>query len=563
MEYKPDTINYLKVTPNFSYAGTNTQDNENVSLNYANNSNLNSAYTSFTPGNSSAPNFGFNALFNHRFHRRRNFSINVNLSSAKSSQYQNPIYEYTMGTPAAPLNQMINTDSRTTTLGTTLSYLEPIGKRDYLELNYALNHSHTTNDKQTDTLYDAANNLFNRDSLLSTEYNYNFTTNRFGLNYRFIEKKYNYTLGIAAQPAVLDGYSPLTGLTTHISTFNIIPTARYIYRFSRSQAFSLNYNGSSSQPSFTQLQPTIDRSNALYPVQGNPFLKPQFTNNFSIRYNQFSFATGNILFTNLSFQKIDNQIVTNTISYSNKNSILTQYLNAGGYYNVAGNVVFAKPWENRKYTLMFTGNVNYSNGISYLTNVGAAGDSVVAKNVAKNLQFTPGMRFRVDITDVIDAQFLTNLAINRTNNSVVNSITSGNSNTRTWNLAVNGKNYLFKDWTLSYDYGKAINYGYSSSVKVTNPNVLNVYIERRFLKDNRATIRLAAFDLFNENTGFSSSSTPSSFTETHVNRLSRYYLATFTLRLQKFAGKAPTQNPDRGFRRGNRGGGPGGPGGLD
>src|SRR6202012_134198 len=97
----------------------------------------------------------------------------------------------------------------------------------------------------------------------------------------------------------------------------------------------------------------------------------------------------------------------------------------------------------------------------------------------------------------------------------------------------------------SYDYSKAFNYGYSEAVKVTNPNVLNVYLERRFLKHNQATIRLSAFDLFNQNTGFTSSTTASSFTESNVNRLSRYYLLSFTLRLQKFAGKAPTQNFDR------------------
>jgi hypothetical protein len=567
MEYKPDTINYLKVTPTFSYAGTNTNDQENVKYTSTRTDSVRSAYTSMSTGNSSAPNFGLTALFNHRFHKHgRNFSINVNLSSSTGNQFQNPIYDYTQGTPTAPLNQVINTDSRTTTVGTTLSYLEPIGKFSYLEFNYAFNHSNTTNNKLTDTLYDAANYLFNRDSALSTQYNYTFTTNRFGLNYRFIEKKYNYTLGIAAQPAVLDGYSPLTGLSTHVSTFNIIPTARYIYNFSRSQSFSLNYNGSSSQPSFTQLQPVTDFSNALYPVQGNPNLKPQFTNNFSIRYNAFSFATGNILFTNFSFQQINNQVVTNTITYPRRytpdprfaNTILTQYLNANGYYNITGNVVYAKPWENRRYTLTFTGTVNYSNSIGYLTNIDSATYvSSTEKNIAKNLQFTPGMRFRLDITDVVDAQFLTNYAINRTDNSVNNALTNGTSNIRTWNIAVNGKSYFFKDWTFSYDYGKAINYGYSSTVKVTNPNVLNLYLERRFLKDHRATVRLSGFDLFNQNTGFSSSSTPSSFTETHVNRLARYYLATFTLRLQKFAGKAPTENPDRGFRR-RDGGGPGG-----
>jgi hypothetical protein len=275
------------------------------------------------------------------------------------------------------------------------------------------------------------------------------------------------------------------------------------------------------------------------------------------------------LFANLRFTQINDQVVTNTITYPRNyapdtrfsNTILTNYLNADGYYNVAGNLVYSKPWDNRKFTLMFTGTVNYSNSIGYLTNIDSVSyASTTEKNIAKNLQLTPGVRFRVDITDVMDAQFSTNYAINRTNNSVNDPITNGLSNVRTWNLALNGKNY-FGDWAFSYDYGKAINYGVSSSLKQPNPNILNLYLERRFLKDHRATIRLSAFDLFNQNTGFSSSSTASSFTETHVNRLSRYYLATFTLRLQKFAGKAPNQNnPDRGFRRGNRNGGgvPGG-----
>ncbi|MDO3626670.1 outer membrane beta-barrel protein [Mucilaginibacter sp. BT774] len=559
MEYKPDTVNYLKITPTFTYATTRTTENEADSTRFPYNPIRNAVFNTYTSSTSNAPAYGITALYNHRFHRKgRNFSLNVNINSAPSTLYQHVVYNYTLGTPPGPVNQVLHTNSRTTTIGTTLSFLEPIGKRDYLEVNYALSHSHTTNSKSADSSIVTTDFPSIPDTLRSTDYNYNFTTNRFGLNYRFVEKKYNYTFGLSAQPAVLDGYSPLTGLTTHVNTFNWIPTARYIYNFSRSQAFSLNYNGSSSQPSFTQLQPTTDVSNASYPVQGNPFLKPQFTNNFSIRYNQFSFATGNILFANVSFQKIDNQIVTNLITYASKSSILTQYLNADGYYNISGNFTYAKPWDNRKFTLMFTGTVNYSNGVSYLTNVGASGDSVANKNIAKNLQMTPGLRFRVNFTDIIDAQVLTNYVINRTDNSVKNPLNQ-NLLTRTWNIGVNGKNY-FKDWTVSYDYGKAINYGYSSALgKVTNPNILNMYVERRFLKDHRATIRLSAFDLFNQNTGFSTSSVPGSYTETHINRLSRYYLATFTLRLQKFAGKAPTQNPDRDFRRGNRGDGPGGP----
>ncbi|HZX58032.1 MAG TPA: outer membrane beta-barrel protein [Mucilaginibacter sp.] len=579
MEYKPDTINYFKITPTFSYAGTNGMDNEQVNIQRKDT--ISSAYNSNSVGNSSSPTYGLTALYNRRLGHRRNFSLNFTFGSSTSNQYQNPEYQYLTGPHTAPADQIINAHSRTTTIGTKLSYIEPLGKTTYLELNYNFNHTSTINNKETDTsavINDPSVILF-LDSALSTDYNYTFTTQRIGLNFREVKKNYNFTVGVAALPAVLDGYSPFTGATTHVSTFNIIPTARYVYNFSRSQLFSVNYNGSSSQPSFTQLQPTTDFSNALYPVQGNPKLSPQFTNNFSIRYNNFSFATGNVFFANLSFQQINNQVVTNSITYPKKykpdtsfnNTILTQYLNANGYYSINGSVLYSKPWDNRKFTLTLRGNIAYNNNIGYLTNIANIDSntysSATVKNVAKNLVFTPQIQFRVDITDVMDAQIMTNYAINKTDNSVNNSLTNATSNVRTWNIALNGKQYIMKDWTFSYDYGKAINYGYSPAVKVTNPNILNVYLERRFLKQNRATIRIAAFDLFNENTGFSSSTTASSFTETHVNRLSRYYLATFTLRLQKFAGKAPTQNFDRGNRGngggGRRGGDGGGPPGGD
>ena len=574
MEYKPDTINYLKVTPTFSYAGTNTRDNESSSLIRRADT---TAYNSLSTGNSYSPTYGIIALYNRRLGHRRNFSINANFSSSTSNQFQNPIYDYTKGTPTAPTYQLINTHSRTNTIGTTLSYIEPLGKTTYLELSYAFSHAATVNSKNTDVSeYDTLSHgpLFTPvfDDSLSTDYNFTFTTHRIGVNFREVEKKYNFTIGVAALPSYLNGYSPLTGINTHESNFNIIPTARYVYNFSRGQGLSINYNGSSSSPNFTQLQPTTDFSNALYPVQGNPDLKPQFTNNFTIRYNKFSFATGDVFFIYGMFQQINNQVVTNSITYprhytpdtSFNNTILTKYLNANGYYTINSGLTYGKPWDNRKFTLYLRGNVSYSNNVGYLTNIDSTSAGYVSttqKNIAKNLQFTPQVQFRIDITDVMDAQIMTNYAINHTSNSVNNSLTNGATNIRTWNIGLNGKQYILKDWTFSYDYAKAINYGYSSAVQVSNPNILNVYLERRFLKHNAATIRIAAYDLFNQNTGFSSSTTASSFTETHVNRLSRYYLATFTLRLQKFAGKAPTQNIDRGFRGGGRRNGGGGPGG--
>jgi hypothetical protein len=592
IEYKPDTVNYLKVTPSFSYSRSNSFGFDDVT--FIRNEVTDLAYQLNSVSNTTSPNFELNALYNHRFGARgRNFSLNLNYSNAKNEQYDNTIYNYTTGEANTPLNQRINTDSRTRTWGANVSYMEPLSKLSFLELNYAFSHSFTSSDKRTDTLFYTgatppdtySDNDFVRDPSLSNNYDYTFTTNRVGLNYRFVDKKLNFTLGAGVQPGMLKGKS-VNAPETERKTFNFIPTARFNYRFSTNESLSFNYNGSSSQPSFNELQPVLDRSNALYPVIGNPNLDPTFTNNLSLRYNKFSIETGNVLFTNLSYTQINDRVVSQTTTYPSKfsqaalaanpelknlqNTNLTSYRNADGYYQVAGLLVFSKPWAERKYTLIFNGNISYNNNIGYSNRVDsnnniirtAASVDDFEKNISKNLVFTPGVRLRMNVTDVIDAELNGSYAINRTISGLnSNPLFNQNTNARTLTFGVNGKNYFLKDWTFGYDFTRQVNYGYS--VAVTNPNILHLYLERRFLKDNMATLRLQGFDLFNQNRGFSSTDNGNITTQTNTNRLSRYFLLTFTLRLRKFAGKAPSQGPGErgGFRGGDRGPGqgPGGP----
>ena len=72
------------------------------------------------------------------------------------------------------------------------------------------------------------------------------------------------------------------------------------------------------------------------------------------------------------------------------------------------------------------------------------------------------------------------------------------------------------------------------------------------------------YDIFNQNTGFTTTQSGSYITQTQSNRLGRYFLLSFTLRLQKFAGQRPSGPPEGGPRGpGGFGGGPGaGPGGM-
>jgi len=566
IEYKPDTVNYFKFIPTFAYAGVHTSESALSQLVASDNGTVFSNYSLGLLSHSEAPNFGGSILYNHRFHQKgRNLSVLVTGGAATSNQYQNPVYNYIAGKANAPVNQEINTNSRTDSAGVSLSYLEPIGKISYLEFNYAYHNAHTTADKLTDTLriVDSIANtgVRDRDAELSNDYTFNFITNRFGINYRVIDKKYNYTLGIAGQPTLLEGSSSITS-PTHKTTFNFSPVARYVYNFSRSQALTINYQGASKSPTYNELQPVVDFSNASYPVQGNPDLLPEYNNTVQIRYNKFDFASGNVFFSNLNFTQTDNKIVANTVNYPRNyavdpklaGAILTRYRNASGFYNASAFYLFAKPWQKRKYTLFINGNIQYNNNISYLTDVldSLGKDQNTQKNIAKNLVLTQGARFRVDITDVIDAEVNASYSINHSNNSI--SEANVNNNFQTIVLGANGKHYFFKDWTLSYDYSKTLYEGYKGA---TNPNILNTYVERRFLKGNVGTLRFTVNDVFNQNTGFTSTQNAYAITQSNVNRLGRYYLLTFTLRLQKFAGQAPGGPGFRGpggFR-----GGPGGP----
>jgi hypothetical protein len=68
IEYKPDTVNYLKITPTFSFAGITT--NQNAANKLINNTETVSDYTFTSYLHSTAPNYGTNVLYNHRFAKK-------------------------------------------------------------------------------------------------------------------------------------------------------------------------------------------------------------------------------------------------------------------------------------------------------------------------------------------------------------------------------------------------------------------------------------------------------------------------------------------------------------
>ncbi len=551
MEYKIDTSNYLKVNPSFSYGISNTISTDTFS-NTRNNTLVTGNELALTDATSKSG--GINVLYNHKFHKKgRNFSVSAGLSLSQSNQGLNDQYTTRQDTVVTPLFQQINSNNHSQRANVHLSYIEPIGKTTYLEANYAYSYSNTDNNRYNYRVDPVTGSQTFVDSL-STIYNYQFITNRFGLNIRGIGAKYNYTVGMAVQPSTLEGESHNFRTTTN--TFNLIPTARFIYNFSRNHSFTINYSGSNSQPSFTQLQIQPDYSNPQNRVYGNPDLKPSFTNSINLRYNQFDIASGNSLFTNLSFSETQNAIVTNTSPVSiatgsatgtdpsQRNNTIqeTRYLNTNGLYNVNGNYSFSKPFAERQFTVSVNGSAGYSNNVSFIEN---------QRNQGKNWVWNQGLKLRVDIDSIMDTEISGNYSVNTTRYSLPSSL---NTDASTWTLGLDGRNYFFYAWVLGYNLTQTINHGFSSTVKA-NPTLLSSYIEYQFLAKHIASIRFQAFDLFDENKGISRTVSGNQIIDTRTNRLGRYFMLSFTLRLQKFKGGRPSGGGGRRNGGGRRGGG--------
>ncbi len=526
VEYKIDSADYLKITPYFSYASSNGNNANTSSITALNALSKVSYYTLNTAAshtNSTSPSGGSDLLFNHRFKKHgRNFSINstINYSSRIQDRDQQNQYHDSSSLNNIPTDslqhQFIETNTENTTSNVRFSYAEPVGKSTILEASYTYNNSSTKSLRDVNDVNLAG--IKNKNFPQSNDYDYHFITNRYGLSFHGQKTKYNFVLGIVAQPSNLIGIDRGRNITTHNTDFNFAPNARFAYNFARSNSITLTYGGSSQEPNFTQLQPVADSSNKRNIVIGNPNLRAQFTNRLNIGYNKVGILTGTSFFSNLSFDQTQNRIV-NSVDTSGGTGRTTTYLNTNGFYGLNGNLSFTRPFDNRKFSPTISLSGSYDNNLSFRNKQKINGENWV---------LAPGARFRVDFTDVVDVDLNATYSYNKTT-SRYNADSVSSTETGTLNLGIDGKNYFFKNLTLGYDFTKIIYSGFANSV---NPNLLNLYLEYRFLKKNAGTLRAQVFDVFDQNTGISRTVTNSYITDVRNQRLGRYFLLSFNLPLK-------------------------------
>lgn len=521
LEYKIDTMNYLKISPNLNY---NTGIGNSTGGSLVTQDTLSTNRQSTNASSSNSFSAKANIFYNHKFAKKgRNLSSWSNINYSNSGNNRNAFNQYinihSSKTDSLIQNQLNNQDNNNLGLNVGASYMEPLWHKTFIEVNYSWNRTSTNNAKET---YDvtAGNQVFNPQ--LSNIYDYQFVTNKVGMNYRYIGEKLNYTVGINAQPAVLTGQNLSRDIKTENRTFNLIPSGRFSYKFSNQQSLDVNYWGRNNQPGFLQLQPITDNSNLQNIITGNPDLKPEFVHSVNAHYKLADWNAGKVILANFRYERTNDKIVTTKARVPGTVNQLTSYTNTDGYYTIQGDYNISKPLSaERKFTIGYSGSGQLNNNISFTD------DSRIE---AKNISWRQELEFRVDLKDITNFELETSYSQNLT--SYTNTTLSNRQSNR-FEYGIEGRNYFFKDLTLGYDFSKQINTGFDNG-SVRNPTLLRLSMEYKFMKNDMAAIRVEGFDLFDQNSGISRDVFDNVIVDRQVNRLGRYFMLSLIYRVRKF-----------------------------
>jgi len=544
LEYTPDSSNFLRVTPSFNYTNANSSTNSRYNQTGLINQFSNGTSASQNP----TSNYGAIVLYQYIFKKpRRNISIQFNLSHGSQPQntQQNTeiIYRDSLQNVLKDslVHRTIDRGNLTKNYRASLTYVEPLTKDTQLEFNEQVSYRGYQDNAVTSNI--APDGTPSVIDSLSNNYKYSFTQGRFAANYRVNKTKYNLSIGATAIPAHLEGANISNGTTTDRNDFYLIPIFRFQYVWSRQQRISINYSGSPIEPSFTQIQPLPDYSNPQNPVFGNPRLKPSFQHSINTIYNNYITNSKINLSANINTSFYDNQIVSNVVQAPQPGlkSFLpeTFYINMSGARSITANYNISKQSADRSYNFALNGLVSYSHSLGMSNNI---------VNVVTGWHYNERFGPRIDPDDWLEVNPYVSYDINKSTNTLPGSF---NSDIKTTAVSIDGRFFLLKNRTMTIGYSGSKNYitGINSNV-TKNPLVINAYLEQEFFKRKNGILRVSAFDLLDQNNFVNRVITQNSITDTKTNALSRYFLVSFVLNLQKWSG-VPTRNGKPMKRRGD------------
>ena len=439
------------------------------------------------------------------------------------------------------------------------TYSEPLWKGAHLQFNYELRYSQNKSDRQTYDFSHLPENPFagiepeyrDWDPWLSTVYNqmdsyldknlsrfseYKNYTHNLRITLRHKVEKYDYNIGFLVQPQHSNFIQDYRGIyvDTIRNVTNLTPTLNFHYKFSDQSNLWIHYRGDTRQPEMTQLLDITDDSNPLYITQGNPGLKPQFTNSLNAYYNNYIVRHKRSIVVYANYRHIRNSI-SNLVRYNPETGgSISRPENINGNWNVNGGFTFNTALDSTAHWNIGTDTrLRYNHFVSYVAQQQADAAKNTTRTINLNERLTFGYR-----NDWLEVTLDGTVNYQHSRNEL-----QPTADLDTWQLNYGGQ-FLVRlplDIEVSMNLHERSRRGYNDSSMNTNELLWNGQISKSFLRNKSLIVALNFYDLLGQQSNYERWINATSRSDTQYNSVNSYAMLHVRYRLNMFGGKIDTE----------------------
>ena len=541
MEWEPDSMTKFIFRPNASFYNNNRSELGDFSTASAEGNTINHGDSEyFSKG--TGKNIGGTLEGSRKLGttgRVLSFSIGGGLNDSENNGTNRSNTYYGGSRDDDIIDQRVRNTNSGNNMRVYASYVEPLGNNNFLQLAYNYRFNRSESEKDTRKI-----DLNGEYSVLDTAYSKrlenNFHNQNVELNFRASREKYNYMFGVSMQPSKSESKTykfdsnnvESLDETVSQSVINFSPMAQFNYMWSRQHNLRFNYNGSTDQPSVSQLSSVVDISDPLNISYGNPDLKPAFNHRLRVRYRKFDPEKNRsyMFMTNAGFTV--NDIVSSRITEQQTGKKESTYENVNGNWNANARFMTNQPLGNIKFTMfsMTFASYNNSNGFSSIK-LSPDEDPISEKNTSKrlNLGETLGVNYR---SDLFDLSARGNVSYNKVDNTL-----PGQQDQEYFNYGGGAQTtiYLPFDFLIESDINYSTNSGYADGFE-QKELLWNAALSKQLFKQKNGTIRFKIYDILKQKSDINRSVTSNYIRDTTSKTLTSYFMFHFVYRFNIFKG---------------------------
>ena len=473
-----------------------------------------------------ANNGSFNSsiLWKKKF-KKKGRTISVNLSeNYKDNSSDGLLLTYNKFYSAGQLIKKDTTDQKKEndnsglTVNSKVAYTEPIGKKGIVEISYAYNISNSESKKLS---YDKKDGKYTSlNALYSNDFRFNIQTHNAGVGYRFNDKKFNFGFGSNVARANWKQTNLFKDTTRLYNFTNLFPRASFQYKISQYSRINFNYDGNTTAPSLSQIQPVADNSDPLNIYTGNPNLKQSFSQNFRISYNDYKVLSDRSIYTSISYSPVSNAFGNRSIT-DTLGKTTSQTVNVDGNYRLSYNIYSSFKWAKPEIRIGLSGYGSISKNNAFVNGLA---------NVNRNTSFNFDLSFDKNVDKKYEIEFRNAVGYNISKSSIRPDVV-----TKYWTYEPNLNVAIQLPWKTEFDTDLNYNWRQKTSVFDNNNNVLiwNAKIEKKIAGKQDFRIGFKVNDILNQNLGFNRIINSNFVSERNYDVIKRFWLATLIWNFNK------------------------------